>query len=222
LLDRVLAVHLPGWCKEVILVEDGSTDGTQDELRRFAGTLPAGGPLPDAVVRVVFLEKNRGKGAALRAGFAQATGDVVVVQDADLEYDPADFPKVLAPFDDPQTMVVYGSRFLVPQSQPGPLKTVLANKFLTFLSNRATGQRITDMETCYKAFRREVIQALPLEQERFGFEPEVTARVAQRGLTICEVPITYHARSRKEGKKIGWKDGLRAIQCILKYRVKRK
>jgi len=222
LVARVLAVGLPGWSKEVILVDDGSTDGTRDQLRQFAAALPTGGDASGARFRVVFSERNRGKGAALRTGFAAATGEVVVVQDADLEYNPADYSKVLAPFDDPRTEVVYGSRFLLPRSRKGYLKNFLANKLLTGLTNLVTGQRLTDMETCYKVFRREIIQSIELEQDRFGFEPEVTIRVAQRGITIREVPITYQARSHEEGKKIGWKDGLKAIWCILKYGVKRK
>lgn len=222
LLGRVLAVELAGWRKEIVLVEDGSSDGTREQLERFAAEHERAPADADPVYRVVLHEQNRGKGAALRTGFAHVTGEVVIIQDADLEYDPQDYPAVLAPFDDPRVQVVYGSRFAESRSRKGYLANYLANRFLTGLSNLTTGQSLTDMETCYKAFRREVIQAIDLEQDRFGFEPEVTAKISKRGIAICEVPISYNARTREEGKKIGFADGLQAIRCIVRYALAAK
>jgi len=213
LIDRVRAVPLP-LRKEIILVDDGSTDGTRDVLQRLSGT--------DGL-RVLFHDRNRGKGAALRTGFTVATGDVVVVQDADLEYDPAEFTKLLAPILDGRADVVFGSRFA-----GGECHRVLyfwhslGNRFLTLLSNAFTNLNLTDMETCYKMFRREVIQSIHLQEERFGFEPEVTAKVAAGGWRVYEVGISYAGRTYEEGKKIGWRDGVRAIWCILRYRRRGK
>jgi glycosyltransferase involved in cell wall biosynthesis len=192
------------------VVDDGSTDGTSDRLR-------TGVEARDARVRVLHQERNRGKGAALRRGFAEARGAVVLVQDADLEYDPRDYPALLEPILSGRADVVYGSRFL-----GGPHRVLyfwhsVGNWFLTCLSNLFTDLNLTDMETCYKAFRREVIQGIPLRQDRFGFEPEITAKVARRGWRIYEVPVSYAGRSYAEGKKIGWKDGVHAIWCILRY-----
>ncbi len=217
LLARVLAVDLGRWGRQVLLVDDGSTDGTREQLREFADAPPEGGTAAGVDFRVVFHERNRGKGAALRTGFAAAGGDVVIIQDADLEYDPADYPRLLAPVAAGEADVVYGSRFRAGRSRKGYLKNYLANRFLTALSNLTTGLGLTDMETCYKVFRRGVIQSVRLEQDRFGFEPEVTAKVAKLGVRVREVPIAYHARTHEEGKKIGWRDGLKAIWCILKY-----
>lgn len=214
LLDRVLAVDLGEWRKEIILVEDCSSDGTREQLAEFGDAPPA---IDGARFRVVFHPENRGKGAALRTGFASASGDVVIVQDADLEYDPNDYPRLLEPFARAGVCVVYGSRFLESRSRKGYLKNYLANSFLTWLSNRFTGLRITDMETCYKVFRREVIQSIPLEQDRFGFEPEVTAKLAKLGHRVVEVPIAYDPRTNEEGKKIGFSDGVQAIRCIVRY-----
>jgi len=211
LIDRVRAVPLR---KEIILVDDGSTDGTRDVLQRLSGT---------DELRVLFHDRNRGKGAALRTGFTVATGDVVVVQDADLEYDPAEFPKLLAPILDGRADVVFGSRFA-----GGECHRVLyfwhslGNHFLTLLSNAFTNLNLSDMETCYKMFRREVIQSIDLQEERFGFEPEVTAKVAAGGWRVYEVGISYAGRTYEEGKKIGWRDGVRAIWCILRYRRRGK
>jgi len=208
IVARVRAV--PG-DKELIIVDDGSTDGTWEVLRGLAAL--------DNVV-VMRHERNRGKGAALRTGFAAARGDMVVVQDADLEYDPAEFPKLTQPILDGKADVVYGSRFV-----GGDSHRVLyfwhsvGNRVLTVLSNVFTNLNLTDMETCYKVFRWEIIQSLTLEEDRFGFEPEVTAKLAKiRGCRIYEVGISYAGRTYEEGKKIGWRDGVRAIWCIWKYR----
>jgi glycosyltransferase involved in cell wall biosynthesis len=208
IVARVLATPLP---KELIIVDDGSTDGTRRLLEDLARH-------PDVVV--VMHERNRGKGAALRSGFAAATGDLVVVQDADLEYDPVEYPKLLQPILDGKADVVFGSRFI-----GGDSHRVLyfwhsvGNRVLTLLSNIFTNLNLTDMETCYKVFRREVIQSLSLEEDRFGFEPEVTARLAAiAGIRIYEVGISYSGRTYEEGKKIGWRDGVRAVWCIWKYR----
>ncbi len=219
---RVQAVPLP--CdRQIVLVDDGSRDGTREQLRDYAqaleGSPESRGP---AAVKVLFHDVNRGKGAALRTGFAAADGDILVVQDADLEYDPADFPKLLAPLLAGTAEVVYGSRFAAGGSRKGTWQNYLANRFLTFLSNRTTGLGLTDMETCYKMFRRQVLQGIRLEQDRFGFEPEFTAKIAHLGVRVTEVPVSYRARSRAEGKKIGWRDGLKTLWCILKYGLGRR
>ena len=196
---------------ELIVVDDFSTDGTRDLLQ---------GELRDQIDVLLLHEKNQGKGAALRSGFRAATGDLVVVQDADLEYDPRDYVKVAAPILEGKADVVYGSRFAGGESH-----RVLyywhsvGNALLTRLSNMFTNINLTDMETCYKMFRREVIQAIDLKENRFGFEPEVTAKVARMGVRIYEVGISYSGRTYQEGKKIGWKDGFRALYAILKYNI---
>ena len=225
LLARVEAVELTGLKMEIILVDDGSSDGTRPQLADFGDTAashtePATGVPID--YRVIFHEVNQGKGAALRTGFAAATGDFVLIQDADLEYDPNDYPVVLARLVDGTADVVYGSRFRRKGASKGYLKNYLANRFLTWLSNRFTGQKLTDMETCYKAFRREIIQRVRIEQNRFGFEPEVTAKISKFGYKIEEVSIRYDPRGHAEGKKIGWRDGLKAIWCIIKYGLRSK
>ena len=194
--------------KEIIIVDDCSTDGTREILERDVRPL---------VSKVVYHEVNKGKGAALRTGFTHAEGDAVVIQDADLEYDPAEYPLVSEPVFKGEADVVYGSRFLGGKRE-GYLANRLANRFLTSLSNLFTKQKLTDMETCYKCFRRDIIQSVNLVEDRFGFEPEVTAKISKMGIKIKEVPISYYPRTNEEGKKIGLKDGIRAIYCILKYR----
>ena len=225
LLARVEAVALGGVEREIILVDDGSTDGTRGQLQQFAeGCSADRGRAGPGGVRclVLFHDRNRGKGAALRTGFAAASGDFVIVQDADLEYDPRDYPTLLAPALAGRARVVYGSRFRAGRPPKGYLANYLANRLLTVLSNLTTGLTITDMETCYKLFARDVLRGIRLEQDRFGFEPEVTAKVAAMGIRIHELPISYAGRSRAEGKKIGWRDGLKAIWCALKYGLLRR
>ena len=196
--------------KEIIIVDDGSKDGTRDILSS----------LKDPEVRTIFHKSNQGKGAALRTGFREATGDICIVQDADLEYDPQEFPVVIQPIIEGKADVVFGSRF-----QSGrPHRVVyfwhrIGNGVLTLMSNFFTDLNLSDMETCYKAFRREIIQSINIRENRFGFEPEVTAKVAKMNLRIYEVGISYYGRTYDEGKKIGWKDGFRAIYCILKYNL---
>lgn len=204
-VDQVLASP---YTAEVVLVDDGSTDGTRDVL---AG-------ISHPAVRVLLQPYNQGKGAALRRGFAEATADYVLVQDADLEYDPAEYGALVQPLLSGQADVVYGSRFI--SSRPHRVLYFwhsVGNRFLTTLSNMFTNLNLTDMETCYKVFRREVIQSLTIEEDRFGFEPEVTAKVARAGWRIYELGISYNGRTYAEGKKIGWRDGVRAVWCILKF-----
>jgi glycosyltransferase involved in cell wall biosynthesis len=207
IIERVRAAPVAE--KEIIIVDDCSRDGTRDLLRT---------QLMPLVDKVIFHEVNQGKGAALRTGFAAATGDVVVVQDADLEYDPNEYPKLLEPILAGRADVVFGSRFQGGQ----PHRVVyfwhmVGNKFLTLCSNMATNINLTDMETCYKVFRREVLQQIKIEENRFGFEPEITAKVARLDVAIYEVGISYYGRTYAEGKKIGWRDGFRALWAILKY-----
>jgi hypothetical protein len=204
-VEQVLASP---WTAEVVIVDDGSTDGTRDILSG----------LHDDRVRVVLQPHNQGKGAALRRGFAEATADFVIVQDADLEYDPREYGTLLTPLLEDLADVVYGSRFH--NSQPHRVLYFwhsVGNRFLTLLSNMFTNLNLTDMETCYKVFRREVIQSIAVEEDRFGFEPEVTAKVARAHWRVYELGISYNGRTYDEGKKIGWRDGVRAVQCIVKY-----
>lgn len=211
LVDRVLAVEVGGL--HVIAVDDGSSDGTREVLlERIA---PKG-------VEVLLHERNQGKGAALRTGFAAATGDIVLVQDADLEYDPGDYPKLIEPILSGRADVVFGSRFA--GGEPHRVLYFwhyLLNRGLTLLSNMLTNLNLTDMEVCYKVFRREVLDKIEIEEDRFGFEPEITAKVAKLGLRIYEVGISYSGRTYDEGKKIGWRDGIAALRCILKYNLLR-
>ena len=199
--------------KEIIIVDDYSTDGTRAELARLAAR--------SENLSVLYHEANHGKGRALRTGFAAARGDYVIVQDADLEYDPKDYAKLLNPLEQGKADAVFGSRFTTTQEHRVLyFWHSLGNKLLTLLSNMMTDLNLSDMETCYKVFRRELIQSIPLEEDRFGFEPEVTCKLARAGARIYEVGISYHGRTYEEGKKIGVLDGFRALWCIFKYRVK--
>jgi len=205
--ERIKSVNID---KEIILVDDCSIDGTRDIIKNLGAD----------DIKVYFHEENMGKGAAIRTGFQKATGDILLIQDADLEYDPAEYPKLLKPILDGKADVVFGSRFA-----GGEAHRVLffwhmvGNKFLTLLSNMFTNLTLTDMETGYKVFKREVYEKISIEENRFGFEPEITAKVAKLRARIYEVGISYSGRSYAEGKKIGWKDGLSALRCIIKYNV---
>jgi len=197
--------------KEIVIVDDYSTDGTREELKN---------KLESLVDTVIYHEENQGKGAALRTGIKAATGDIVIIQDADLEYDPNEYPKLVKPILDGKADVVYGSRFT--GSEPHRVLFFwhsFGNKILTLLSNMFTDINLTDMETCYKVFKRELIQSIEIEENKFGFEPEITAKLAKRDCRIYEVGISYYGRTYEEGKKINWKDGVRAIYCILKYNL---
>ncbi len=198
--------------KEIILVDDGSTDGSREKLQQFEN---------QDGIRVLYHERNQGKGAAIRTGVAAAEGDLVIIQDADLEYDPREIPLLMQPILSGRADVVYGSRFM----GASPHRVLyfwhyLGNQFVTLLSNMLTNLNLTDMETGYKLFRREVIQSITIEESRFGLEPEITAKVAKGHWRIYEIGISYSGRTYEEGKKIGWKDGLRAIWCILKYNLR--
>jgi glycosyltransferase involved in cell wall biosynthesis len=209
-IERVIAVPLE---LELICVDDGSCDGSREILDGLQNQYPQ--------LRIFLQANNMGKGAALRRGIQQATGDFVIIQDADLEYDPSDYANLLGPLMQNKADVVYGSRFL----GSGPHRVLyfwhsVGNSVLTLVSNCLTNINLSDMETCYKVFRREIIQSIPIEEDRFGFEPEITVKIAKRHLRIYEVGIGYWGRTYEEGKKIGWKDGVRALWCLLKYSIK--
>ena len=196
-----------------------STDGTRDILRAFRDAPATIGLLPNQELRLIFQEKNGGKGKALRAGFAAATGGIVLVQDADLEYDPADYPALLRPLVEGYADVVFGSRFIGLERRVLYFRHYLANMMLTFLSNVFTNLNVTDMETCYKVFRKPVLDRITLVSDRFGFEPEITAKVAKLKVRIFEVGIRYHGRTYEEGKKITWKDGVAALWHIIRFNL---
>lgn len=207
ILESVRAVDIE---KEIIIVDDFSSDGTREMLAELA----------DDITKVFYHDSNMGKGAALRTGFSKTAGDIVIIQDADLEYDPQQYPKLIQPILDGKADVVYGSRFVT-----GDYRRVLyfwhmlGNTFLTLFSNMLTNLNLTDMETCYKVFKKEVLEQILIEENRFGFEPEITAKISKLDVRIYEVGISYSGRTYKEGKKIGWKDGISAIRCILKYNL---
>jgi glycosyltransferase involved in cell wall biosynthesis len=210
LLSRVEAVSLPGGlAKEIVLVDDHSTDGTREWLRTLEAQRPD--------LRITLHDTNRGKGAALRTGFRVATGDVILVQDADLEYDPREYPTLIEPILDGRADVVFGTRFLGHTHRVLYYWHSVGNWLLTTLSNMLSNVNLSDMECCYKAFRTDVLRRITLTENRFGFEPEITAKVARQGCRIYEVAVSYSGRTYAEGKKIGWKDGFSAIRCIIKY-----
>ena len=218
LVERVRAVPIR---KELVLVDDGSTDGTREILESLEEQSSSGNEDPLNSITVLYHDKNQGKGAAVQSGFAKACGDIILVQDADLEYDPNEYPRLLHPIVEDKADVVYGSRFLGDQ----PHRVLyfwhyLGNRFLTLLSNCFTNLNLTDMETCYKVFKREVIEDIgpTLRQRRFGIEPELTSRIARRGYRVYEMSISYSGRTYEQGKKIGWRDGLKALWCIIRYR----
>jgi glycosyltransferase involved in cell wall biosynthesis len=228
IVSRIAAVDVD---KELVFVDDMSTDGSRElltELReqglqRWLSAHDKQRPLLRGNdVQVLLQPKNMGKGAALRAGFAAATGDIIAIQDADLEYDPQDLPRVVQPIVDGIADVTFGSRFIGTPRRALFFWHQMLNNALTLLSNMFNDLNITDMETCYKAFRRDIIKSITVEENRFGIEPELTAKVAKMNLRIYEVPVSYHGRTYDEGKKIGWKDGVRAIYCIVKYGVRRR
>ena len=209
-LKKVRKLTIPNTDIEIIVVDDYSTDGTREILKKQG---------PKYADTILYHEANQGKGAGLRTGFAESTGDVVIVQDADFEYDSDEIPSVVKPIFDGEVDVCYGSRFLEDEYK-GYKSNQLANKVLTGLSNFMTGLKVTDMETCYKAFKGDLIRSIDIKENRFGFEPEITAKMSKKKVKLKEVPIHYYPRTKEEGKKIKLKDGFRALYCIVKYKIK--
>jgi glycosyltransferase involved in cell wall biosynthesis len=211
-IERIERAKVPeGVERRILCIDDCSNDGTRELLGEISKSRPH--------LRVLFHEKNRGKGAAIRTGFAEATGDIVLIQDADLEYDPSEYPRLLAPILDGRADVVYGSRFIGETHRVLYFWHYVGNRLLTTLSNMCSNLNLTDMECCYKVFRRDVLDRISIEENRFGIEPELTAKVASLGARIYEVPVSYSGRTYAEGKKINWKDGVSALRCILKYNL---
>jgi glycosyltransferase involved in cell wall biosynthesis len=211
-ITRVENAKIPeGVDRQIVCVDDCSTDGTRELLGELASKRPH--------LRVLYHDVNQGKGAAIRTGLTQATGDILLIQDADMEYDPSEYPRLLTPILDGRADVVFGSRFIGETHRVLYYWHYLGNQLLTTLSNMCSNLNLTDMECCYKVFRREVIQQLSLEENRFGIEPELTAKVARLGVRLYEVPVSYSGRTYAEGKKINWKDGFSALRCILRYNL---
>ena len=210
ILNKVKNAKSLNFIKEIIIVDDFSTDGTRDILKK----------IKDRNIKIIYHEKNKGKGSAIRAGLKQSTGDIILIQDADLEYDPNDYEKLLKPIVGNKTKVVYGSRFEVITKNLSKMYKLhyIGNMFLTFLTNMLYGVKITDMETCYKVFRKEILDGIDLKATRFDFEPEITAKILKSGYKIHEVPINFYGRKFAEGKKITWVDGIKAVYYLLKYR----
>jgi glycosyltransferase involved in cell wall biosynthesis len=224
IVKRVVALDLD---KELVLVDDHSTDGSRELLIELRDQgldrwLPEGAAKRAGnEVKVLLQDRNQGKGAALRAGFGAASGDIVLIQDADLEYDPRDIPQLIQPIVDNEADVVFGSRFIGASHRVLYFWHMVVNRWITLLSNMFNDLNLTDIEICYKAFRADVAKAIRIEEDRFGVEPELTAKVAKMRLRIYEVPVSYRGRTYEEGKKIGWKDGVRAVYCIVKYGIRR-
>lgn len=210
LLQKVNSVDLGDIKKEIIVIDDCSTDGTKEILSEKCNNM---------IDKLLFNEHNLGKGATLKKGFSHASGDVIIIQDADLEYDPSEYEKIVTPIFNNEADVVYGSRFLNKNQFNGYTQNKIANKFLTHFSNMLTGYKITDMETCYKAFKADIIKSIDIKESRFGFEPEITAKLSKMDVKLIEVAISYYPRTKSEGKKINIKDGIRALYCIIKYGI---
>lgn len=227
-IRRIQSVRLSDIAMEIILVDDCSKDGTEKLLRSWVSGLERGllyheysgnRRIELKTLKIFFQDKNKGKGAAVKKGFSEATGDIVLVQDADLEYDPKDYAELIQPILNKKADVVYGSRFMRGKPEMIYLTNYFTNKFLTKLSNLFTGLKLTDIETCYKVFRKEILDQIDIVEKRFGFDPEITAKVGKLKVRVGEVPVSYHGRKNSDGKKIRMKDGLRAVWCIIRYNL---